>query len=208
MLSEVHATRGFVNSRQKHSYIDQSECSIIIVDFSVKFEHAVAEIFKVGDQLNPCQIAHMHAELSGGLLFMPTRACCLNWTPNGTKSSCKHLGSCSCVSCWQILDGNTTASNLSPASRSQDSAQQVQDNEGIVGNVVPVDTGNSIVNVTCSYINNSLIHDVHHSCSDDYTSIVQDSPEVITQSDSRVEHNMDGLLQNESTTPFSGLRPQ
>ena len=105
MLSEVYATRGFVNSRQKHSYIDQSECSIIIIDFSLKLEHAVAEVFQVRDQLNPCQIAHMHAEISGGLLFMLTRACCLNRTPNGTKLSCKHLGSCSCVSCWQILMG-------------------------------------------------------------------------------------------------------
>jgi len=33
-------------------------------------------------------------------------------------------------------DGNTTAGNLSPASWSQESAQQVHDNEGIVGNVV------------------------------------------------------------------------
>jgi len=63
MLSEIHATGGFVNSRQKHSYIDQSKCSIIIIDFSPKFKYTVAEIFKVRDQLNPCQIAHMHAEL-------------------------------------------------------------------------------------------------------------------------------------------------
>jgi len=47
---------------------------MIFIDFSPKFEQAVAEIFKVHDQLNPRQIAHMHAELSGGLLFMLTRA--------------------------------------------------------------------------------------------------------------------------------------
>ena len=43
--------------------------------------------------------------------------------------------------------------------------------------------------------------------SHNYNSIVQDIPEVITQSDSTVVHNMDGLLQNESSTPFSGVIP-
>jgi len=41
-------------------------------------------------------------------------------------------------------DGNTTAGNLSPASQPQDSAQQVQNSEGIVGNE---NNGNNIV--TC-----------------------------------------------------------
>ena len=77
------------------------------------------------------------------------------------------------------FDGNTTAGNLSPASRPQDSAQQVQDNEGIVGNVVPVYSGNCIV--IESNFNNSLIHDVYHSSTDDCNNIVQDSHHPVWQ---------------------------
>jgi len=62
----------------------------------------------------------------------------------GTKLSCKHLGIVFVSCMFANSDGNTTAGNLSPASQPQDSAQQVQNSEGIVGNE---NNGNNIV--TC-----------------------------------------------------------
>ena len=73
------------------------------------------------------QIAHMHADLSGSLLFTLTRAFCLNWTPNAwDQVELQTSWSCICFM-FANSDGNTTAGNLSPASQSQsqDSAQQV-----------------------------------------------------------------------------------
>ena len=63
-------------------------------------------------------------KLSDGLLFTLTRACCLNWRPNETKWSCKHLGNWNHVSYIQTLKGAIRISSLTVSGPSTAGAWQ------------------------------------------------------------------------------------